>query len=317
MLKLDKIFIAGHRGLVGEAFHRNLKLQGYKKIITRTKKELDLRNSNQVNKFFKKEKIDVLLICAAKVGGILSNLNNPYEFILYNTKIQNNLFEAVREFNIKKTMFMGSSCIYPKFAKNPIKENQLLSNYLEKSNEAYALSKIQGLKTAEFLVKKYNLDIRCFMPCNLFGFSDKFFDKGNNHVIPALIDRINESKIKKLKKFVIWGDGSPRREFMHADDLAKNIMKAMNVSKTKFYKNIGDEYFYNIGTNEEISIKKLTKKIIKILNYNGKIYFDKTKPNGTKRKFMSKAKINKIIKLKYNNFDLMLNKTIRHYQNLK
>ena len=204
MLKLDKIFIAGHRGLVGEAFHRNLKLQGYKKIITRTKKELDLRNSNQVNKFFKKEKIDVLLICAAKVGGILSNLNNPYEFILYNTKIQNNLFEAVREFNIKKTMFMGSSCIYPKFAKNPIKENQLLSNYLEKSNEAYALSKIQGLKTAEFLVKKYNLDIRCFMPCNLFGFSDKFFDKGNNHVIPALIDRINESKIKKLRLEIVY-----------------------------------------------------------------------------------------------------------------
>ena len=214
-------------------------------------------------------------------------------------------------------MFMGSSCIYPKFAKNPIKESQLLSRYLEKTNEAYALSKIQGLKTAEFLIKKFNLDIRCFMPCNLFGYADKFFDKGNNHVLPALIDRVYESKIKTTKDLIIWGDGSPKREFMHADDLATNIIKLMKVSRKSFFENIGEEYFYNIGSDKEISIKNLTYQIVKHLKYNGNIVFDKTKPNGTLRKFMSKNKINKLVKIKNRNFDIMLKKTINHYLYLK
>jgi len=317
MLKSDKIFIAGHKGLVGDAFLRILKSKKYKNIIVKNKDELDLRNHNAVMKFFKKNKIDILLICAAKVGGILSNLNNPYEFILYNTKIQNNLFEAAKLYKVKKTMFMGSSCIYPKFAKNPINENQLLSGYLEKTNEAYALSKIQGLKTAEFLIKKMNLDIRCFMPCNLFGYADKFFDKGNNHVIPALIDRVYDAKINDLKNIIIWGDGSPKREFMHADDLAMNILNLMKVSRKFFLKNIGEEYFYNIGSTKEISIKNLTYKIVKILKFKGNIVFDKTKPNGTLRKFMSKNKIEKLIKVKNQNFDLMLKKTIDHYLYLK
>ena len=317
MLKSDKIFIAGHKGLVGDAFLRCLKSQNFRNIIIKNKDELDLRNYNQVMKFFKKNKIDILLICAAKVGGILSNLNNPYEFILYNSKIQNNLFEAAKFYKVKKTMFMGSSCIYPKFAKNPINEDQLLSGYLEKTNEAYALSKIQGLKTAEFLIKKYKIDIRCFMPCNLFGYADKFFDRGNNHVLPALIDRVYEAKKNSLNDLIIWGDGSPKREFMHADDLAKNIINLMKISKKSFFKNIGEEYFYNIGSNKEISIKNLTYKIVKNLKFDGNIVFDKTKPNGTLRKFMSKTKVNKLIKIKNENFDLMLKKTISHYLNLR
>lgn len=317
MLKSDKIFIAGHKGLVGDAFLRILKSKKYRNIIVKNKDELDLRNHDAVMNFFKKNKIDILLICAAKVGGILSNLNNPYEFILYNTKIQNNLFEAAKLYKVKKTMFMGSSCIYPKFAKNPINENQLLSGYLEKTNEAYALSKIQGLKTAEFLIKKMNLDIRCFMPCNLFGYADKFFDKGNNHVIPALIDRVYDAKLNDLKNIVIWGDGSPKREFMHADDLALNILNLLKVSRKFFLKNIGEEYFYNIGSTKEISIKNLTYKIVKILKFKGNIVFDKTKPNGTLRKFMSKSKIKKLIKVKNQNFDLMLKKTINHYLYLR
>lgn len=317
MLKSDKIFIAGHKGLVGEAFLRHLKSQKYRNIITKNKDELDLRNYNDVMKFFKKNKIDILLICAAKVGGILSNLNNPFEFILYNTKIQNNLFEAAKIYKLKKIMFMGSSCIYPKFAKNPIKESQLLSGYLEKTNEAYALSKIQGLKTAEFLIKKFNLDIRCFMPCNLFGYADKFFDKGNNHVIPALIDRVFEAKMKNLDELIIWGDGTPKREFMHADDLALNIINLMKVNRKSFLKNIGEEYFYNIGCNKEISIKSLTYQIVKILKYKGNVRFDKTKPNGTLRKFMSKDKLKKLIKINNQNFNLMLIKTINHYLYLR
>ena len=317
MRKKNKIFIAGHNGLVGDAFYRIIKEQGYKKIIIADKKKLDLTNKQQVFKFFKKNKIDILLICAAKVGGIMSNSRYPYEFLKINTDIQNNLLEAARKFKIKKTMFLGSSCIYPKNAKNPIKEDYLLSGYLEKTNEAYALSKIAGLKFSEYLIKQHKMDIRCFMPCNLFGFKDKFFDVGNNHVLPALIHRIYEAKINNKKKFVVWGDGSPRREFMHADVLAKNIINAMKISKKKFYKNISSDYFYNIGSKTEISIINLTRLIAKLISYNGKVYLDKSKPNGTLRKFMSKSKIKKILKVIDGNFEKDLKKTINHYIKLR
>ena len=205
MRKKDKIFIAGHNGLVGDAFYRILKKQGYENIKVSEKKKLDLTNQEKVFKFFNKNKIDVLLICAAKVGGIMSNSKYPYEFLKINTDIQNNLLEAAKQFKVKKTMFLGSSCIYPKNSKNPIKEGYLLSGYLEKTNEAYALSKIAGLKFSEYLIKQYKMDIRCFMPCNLFGFNDKFFDDGNNHVLPALIHRIYEAKINKKKKIYCLG----------------------------------------------------------------------------------------------------------------
>ncbi len=281
------------------------------------KKKLDLTNKDKVNKFFKKNKINILLICAAKVGGILSNSRQPYEFFKINNEIQNNLFEAAKKYKIKKTMFLGSSCIYPKNSKNPIQEKHLLSGYLEKTNEAYALSKIGGLKYSEYLIKQHKMDIRCFMPCNLFGYKDKFFDHGNNHVLPALIHRIYDAKINNDKEFVIWGDGSPKREFMHADVLAQNIIKAMKVSDRKFYKNIAPHYFYNIGSEKEISVNNLTKLIVKLIGYKGKIAYDKTKPNGTLRKFMSKKKINKIIKINNRSFEKDLKNTIDHYKKLR
>ena len=315
MLKKDKIFIAGHNGLVGNSFYRILKKKGYKNIIV-VEKKLDLTNKNRVNNFFKKNKIDILLICAAKVGGIMSNSKHPYEFFKINTEIQNNLFEAAKKFKIKKTMFLGSSCIYPKNSKNPIQEKYLLSGYLEKLT-AYALSKIGGLKFSEYLIKQYKMDIRCFMPCNLFGYNDKFFDHGNNHVLPALIHRIYEAKINNHRELIIWGDGSPKREFMHSDVLAENIIMAMKVSFKKFYDNLSPNYFYNIGSETEISINKLTKLIVNLIGYNGKITYDKSKPNGTLRKFMSKKKINKIIKINKKNFEKDLKKTIYHYKKLR
>ena len=317
MLINDKIFLAGHKGLVGSAFYRVLKKQGFKNILIRDRKDLDLTDKKKVNNFFKKNKIKILLICAAKVGGILSNSKFPYEFLQINTQIQNNLFEAAKYNQVNKTMFLGSSCIYPKKSKNPIKENYLLSGYLEKTNEAYALSKIIGLKFAEHLIKQYQMDVRCFMPCNLFGYNDKFFDHGNNHVLPALIHRIYEAKIKNLDEFVIWGDGSPKREFMHADLLAENVIRAMKISKKKYYDNISNDYFYNIGSEYEITINFLTKLITKIIGYKGKIDYDKSKPNGTMRKYMSKEKIKKIINIKTRDFKIDLKKTINHYIKLR
>lgn len=312
MKKSDKIFIAGHNGLVGDALMRILIKKGYRNIVTINKSKLDLCDFKKVNFFFKKNKINILMICAAKVGGILSNDLNKYEFLSINLKIQTNLLECAKIYKLKKVMFMGSSCIYPKFSKNPIKEEYILSGSLEKTNEAYALSKIVGLKYAEYLIKKENLDIRCFMPCNLFGYKDKFFDDNNNHVIPSLIKKIYQSKIDN-KDIIIWGNGKPKREFLHADDLAYNIIKLMKLKKELFYKYIGNQYFYNIGSKQQITIKELAIIIKKIIKSKQKILFDKTKPNGTLNKFLSKLKTEKLITIKYNPFKLMLKKTIYHF----
>ena len=247
----------------------------------------------------------------------MSNKKYQYDYFLTNTKIQTNLLEAAKTHKIKKTMFLGSSCIYPKKAPNPLKESYLMGGYLEKTNEAYALSKIGGLKLSEYMIKEFNMDIRCFMPCNLFGFNDNFFDKKNNHVLPALIHKIYESKINNKKKFTLWGNGNPKREFLHADNLAEYLIEAMKVKKCNFYKNISKSYFYNIGSDLEISITKLAKLIMKILNYDCNIKYDLSKPNGTMRKFLSKAKIKKIIKIKKFDFEKKLNLTIKHYIDLR
>ncbi len=313
MNKKDKIFLAGHKGLVGSSIHEELTRQGYKNIITESKKKLNLLNQEKVNQYFRKKKFDIVLMCAAKVGGIISNSTKPYEFLVENTTIQNNLFNACLKNNVKKVMYLGSSCIYPKHPKIPIKEEYLLSGKLERTNEAYALAKISGLKAAESLILSHNMDVRCFMPCNLFGKKDRFFDEKNSHVLPALIHRFYEAKINNKKQVVVWGDGSPKREFLFSEDLAKNLIKCMKLNKKRFFKNIGKNYFFNIGSNFEISIKDLCVKIAKIVGYNGKIKFDKSKPNGTPRKFMSKAKIARIINLKLTDINVSLKKTFQYY----
>lgn len=313
MKKKDKIFLAGHSGLVGSAVLNELKKKKFDRVFISNKKKLNLLNENKVMEFFKNKKFDVVLICAAKVGGIYSNSHYSFDFLVENLSIQNNIFKACLKYNVREIMFLGSSCIYPKNANIPIKEDYILSGKLEKTNEAYALAKISGLRAAESMISKHNMDVRCFMPCNLYGNKDQFFDEKNSHVLPALMHRIYEAKLKNIPEVVIWGDGSPKREFMFSEDLAKNLVKCMSMNKSKFYKNIGKNYFYNIGSNFEISIKSLSEKLAKIIGYEGKLKFDKSKPNGTLRKYMSKNKIKKIISLDLTNINTALKKTFQYY----
>ena len=313
MKKNDKIFIAGHNGLVGNAILSELRNKGYRNLITFDKKKFDLSSQRQVDSIFKKKKIDIIFLCAAKVGGIISNSTYPWDFISINSIIQHNVLYYALKYKVKKICLLGSSCIYPKKNKIPIQESDLLSGYLEKTNESYALSKILGLKMAEALIKQKKMDIRVFMPCNIFGIKDKFFDDNNNHVIPAMIKRFDFAKDKKTKNVKIWGSGKPLREFCFANDLAINIINCMTLSKKYFYKNIGNEYFYNIGSDTEISIKDLADKIKDIVGYKGQILFDKSKPDGTFRKYISKKKINNIIKIYNSNFRDSLEKTYLHY----
>lgn len=317
MKKTDKIFLAGHNGLVGFAFYEELKKKGYNNIKTINKDKLDLTKQEQVEKYFKNQKFDHVILCAAKVGGILNNNENPWDFIFINTAIQLNILYCSLKYKVKKVCILGSSCIYPKFSKIPIKESYLLGGYLEKTNEKYALSKILGLKMAESLIIQKKMDIRTFMPCNLFGKKDKFFDERNNHVIPAMIRRFDKAKDNKRKYVKIWGTGKPLREFAYANDLAKNIIECLLISKKKFFSKIGDDFFYNVGSNQEITIKNLAKKISKLVGFNGKIIFDKTKPDGTFRKYISKNKIMRLHQLKNTNFDSALKKTYLYYLNEK
>ncbi len=291
--KNSKIFIAGHRGLVGSSILTLLKKNGFKKIITRSRKQLDLVNQQKVNIFFKKNKIEYLIICAAKVGGIMSNLTYPTEFIYENLMIQSNLLKAALDNNIKQTIFLGTSCIYPKYAKTPIKEKYLLTGNLEKSNEPYAISKISGIKLCEAMYKQYGFNVICLMPTNLYGGKDNF-DQFNSHVIPGIIAKIVSAKIKKKKKVKLWGTGKPKREFLFVDDLAYAILYLLKLPKTKIRKIVKNFPIINIGSGEEISIKNLSHKIKKICKYNGKIFFDASYPDGTPKKNLDSSIINKI-----------------------
>ena len=291
--KNSKIFIAGHKGLVGSALYTKLKKEGYKKILVKKRKELDLTNQLKVNLFFKKNKIEYLIICAAKVGGIMSNLTFPTEFIYENLMIQSNLLKAALDNNIKQTIFLGTSCIYPKYAKTPIKEKYLLTGNLEKSNEPYAISKISGIKLCEAMYKQYGFNVICLMPTNLYGGKDNF-DQFNSHVIPGIIAKIVSAKIKKKKKVKLWGTGKPKREFLFVDDLAYAILYLLKLPKTKIRKIVKNFPIINIGSGEEISIKNLSHKIKKICKYNGKIFFDASYPDGTPKKNLDSSIINKI-----------------------
>ncbi len=307
MQKKDKIFVAGHRGLVGSAIVKELENKGFENIITRTHKELDLTNSHAVEVFFEEEKPDYVILSAAKVGGIHGNNTYPVEFFTENMKIQLNVIENSYKNNVKKLLFLGSSCIYPKNAPQPMKEEYLLSSQLEKTNEMYALAKISGLKLCDAYNREYGTDYISVMPCNLYGLNDNY-DKENAHVLPMLIRRFHEAKEANLSEVTVWGTGKPLREFMYAGDLASAVVYLM---ENKSAKEIGD--FINIGTGKEVTILELANLIKDIVGFKGKLVFDTSKPDGTMRKLMDVSRINALgwkaetsleegIKIVYNDF---------------
>lgn len=286
MNKNDKIYVAGHRGLVGSAITRELEAEGFVNLLTRTHKELDLTDSKAVAEFFETEKPDYVILSAAKVGGIQGNNTYPVEFFTENMKIQLNVIENAFKNGVKKLLFLGSSCIYPKNAPQPMKEEYLLSSELEKTNEMYALAKISGLKLCASYNREYGTDYISVMPCNLYGLNDNY-DLKNAHVLPMLVRRFHEAKEAGLKEVTVWGTGTPLREFMYAGDLAKAVVYLM---QNKSAKEIGE--FINIGTGTEVTILELAQMIKKVVGFDGEIVFDTTKPDGTMRKMMDVSRIN-------------------------
>jgi len=291
-----KIFIAGHKGMVGSALVRLLKRKKVK-IITKEKKELNLLDQKKVQAFFKNNKVDQVYLAAARAGGIYANNTYPAEFIYENLMIQNNVIHSAFLSGVKKLLFLGSSCIYPKNAKQPMKEEELLTGKLETTNEPYAIAKIAGIKMCESYNRQYGnshgIDYRCVMPTNLYGPGDNYHPE-NSHVVPGLIRRFYEAKVKNLKFVTIWGTGSPLREFLHVEDMARASIQIMNLNKKKYNKIVKPMSHINIGSGREITIKELAKTIKIIVNYNGKIKFDITKPNGTSRKLVNISRLVKI-----------------------
>lgn len=282
MQKQNKIYVAGHRGMVGSALYRNLKTNGYTNLITRTSKELDLRKQQAVTDFFDEEQPDYVLLAAAKVGGILANNTYKADFLYENLTIQNNVIHESFKHEVKKLLFLGSSCIYPKLAPQPLKEEYLLTGLLEPTNEPYAIAKIAGIKMCDAYRNQYGCNFISVMPTNLYGTNDNY-DLRNSHVLPALIRKFYEAKINDEPSVTVWGSGKPRREFLHADDLADACIYLMQ--------NYDEAGLVNIGTGEDISIYDLALLIQKITGYNGEIKFDASKPDGTPRKLMDVSKL--------------------------
>ena len=290
---MKKIFIAGHNGMVGSAVLRKLK-NNTNKIVVADKKKLNLLDQKSVLIFFKKNKFDEVYLCAAKVGGIHANNTYLADFIYQNLEIQSNLIHSAYLTKVKKLMFLGSSCVYPKKPKIPIKEEYLLTSELENTNEMYAIAKIAGLKMCKAYNTQFKTDLRAIMPTNLYGQNDNY-DSLNSHVLAALIKKIVLAKKQNKKSFIVWGTGKPKREFLHVDDLADATVKIMNLSKSKYNKVAGEKFpFINVGSGSDISIKDLAKKISKIVGFKGKMIFDKSKPDGTFRKLMDNTKLRKI-----------------------
>jgi len=292
--KNSKIFIAGHNGLVGDSVNRLLKEQNYKNIITVNRNKLDLTNPKKVDIFFKNKRPEFLIMCAARVGGILENKSYPLEFLMDNLSIQNNLLLAAKKYKIRRTVFLGSSCIYPKFSKVPIKEEYFMDGKLEKTNEAYAISKIVGIKLSEILYKEYVNDVVCLMPTNVYGVNDNF-KISSSHVIPGLITKFINAKIKNKQEVIVWGSGKPQREFLFVDDLASSILKILKTPKKKLNRLFKDDIpILNVGSGESISIRNLAKLIKELTDYKGKIIFDNTIPDGTINKDLNSSKISKL-----------------------
>ena len=281
----SKIFIAGHNGMVGSACWRALKSKGYKSIIGFSSKELDLRDQRAVFNMLEREKPEAIIDAAAKVGGILANSKYPYEFLMDNMLIQNNLIKAAHELDVPKFIFLGSSCIYPKMAPQPLKEEHLLTGPLEETNQWYAIAKISGVKLIEALREQYNRDYVSLMPTNLYGPGDNY-DLKSSHVLPAMLRKFHEAKENNHSDVVLWGTGSPKREFLHVDDLANAVVFALE--------NTLKDSLYNVGSEVEISIKKLAQLIQNIIRHEGQIIWDQTKPDGTPRKLMDSSKLQRL-----------------------
>ncbi|MBD5293847.1 MAG: GDP-L-fucose synthase [Bacteroides sp.] len=285
MQKNDKIFVAGHRGMVGSAIVRRLRALGYDNIITRTHAELDLTRQQDVEEFFAAEKPDYVFLAAAKVGGIGANSAQPADFMYQNMMLEMNVINSAWRNGCKKLEFLGSSCIYPRLAPQPMTESCLLTSSLEQTNEAYALAKISGLKYCEYLRRQYGADFISVMPTNLYGPGDNYHPE-NSHVLPALIRRFHEAKISGAESVTCWGDGSPLREFLYVDDLAELCVFLMN--------NYSDAETVNAGTGKELSIKELTELVAKTVGFNGRILWDTSRPNGTPRKLLDVSKATRL-----------------------
>jgi len=282
MNKDSKIYVAGHRGMAGSAIVRSLERHGYSNFVFRSHNELDLRNQDAVKNFFEKEKPEYVFLAAARVGGILANNTYSAEFIRDNLLIETNVIHQSYLSGVKKLLFLGSSCIYPKLAPQPLKEEYLLSGYLESTNEAYAIAKIVGLKLCEYYRKQYGCNFISAMPTNLYGQNDTY-DLEKSHVLPALIRKFHEAKINNKSEVIIWGTGSPRREFLHVDEMAEACIFLMQ--------NYNEALFVNIGFGRDITINELAELIKKIVGFEGKITYDSSKPDGTPRKLMDSSRI--------------------------
>ncbi|MBY0537516.1 MAG: GDP-L-fucose synthase [Chitinophagaceae bacterium] len=282
MQRLSPIYIAGHRGMVGSSIQRNLEQKGYTNIITRTSKELDLRDQSAVNAFFAKEKPEYVILAAAKVGGIIANNTYRAEFLYDNLMIEANIIHAAYVNGVKKLLFLGSSCIYPKMAPQPLKEEYLLTGLLEPTNEPYAIAKIAGIKMCDAYRAQYGCNFISAMPTNLYGPNDNY-DPQNSHVLPALIRRFHEAKINNVPEVTIWGTGKPKREFLHADDLAEACYFLLQ--------EYNEEGLVNIGVGEDLEIGELAHLVKDIVGYQGSINYDTSKPDGTPRKLMDVSKI--------------------------
>lgn len=282
MTKTDTIFVAGHRGLAGGAIWREFQAAGYANIVTRTRDELDLANGEAVRRFFAEVRPAVVVVAAAKVGGIKANNDFPVEFLIDNLKIQNNLIESAAAYETRKLLFLGSSCIYPKFAPQPIPESALLTGELEPTNEAYAIAKIAGIKLCQAYAREYGRNFISAMPTNLYGPGDNF-DLNSSHVLPALLRKVHEAKTGGAGEVVVWGTGTPRREFLHVEDLA---------SACRFLvENYDSPEVVNVGFGDDVSIRELAEIICEVVGFGGQLVFDTTKPDGTPRKLLDSSKL--------------------------
>ena len=286
-----QIYVAGHRGMVGSAIVRQLQSRGYKNIVTRTHKELDLTNQDQVSRFFNDHGIDEIYLAAARVGGIHANNTYPAQFIYENLMIQCNIINAAHQSNVNKLLFLGSSCIYPKMASQPMREDSLLQGLLEPTNEPYAVAKIAGIKLCESYNRQYGRDYRSVMPTNLYGPYDNFHPS-NSHVIPALLRRFHEAKIKNDPEVVIWGSGTPKREFLHVDDMAEACVHVMGLD-SEIYKKYTEPMLshINVGSGLDCSIRELAETISNITGYKGRLVFDSSKPDGAPRKLLDVTRL--------------------------
>ncbi|OIQ27394.1 MAG: GDP-fucose synthetase [Bacteroidetes bacterium MedPE-SWsnd-G2] len=283
MEKSTKIYIAGHRGMVGSAIWRALTAKGYTNLIGKRSSDLDLRDQKAVFKFVTDEQPEVIIDAAARVGGILANNDYPYQFLMENLQIQNNLIDAAQQLNVKKFVFLGSSCIYPKLAEQPLHEEALLTGPLEPTNEWYAIAKIAGVKACQAIRKQFGKDFVSLMPTNLYGPFDNF-DLETSHVLPAMLRKFHEAKQNNNAEVTLWGSGTPMREFLHVDDMANAVVYALE--------NKLEEHLYNVGTGTDVTIKQLAETIQNVVGHTGEIIWDSSKPDGTPRKLMDSGKLN-------------------------